>query len=363
MFYPWLSALWQTLDRQVKLDRLHHAQLLHSQANMGVEDFAVQYAKRLLCHAPVVSEDNHLVACERCKSCHLFTAGSHPDFQHVHLLEKKQMISISQIRAIETGLATSAISHRGKVVILQEADTMNNAAMNALLKVLEEPPNRCQFFIVTRSLHQLLPTIRSRCQQQRIAPPERGAAIEWLEQKKVKQAGDKLSQAQGYPLKVLDWEQEKVWSSRREIGHELNALFDGARTAKAKPCWQRMSLDETYALSQYWLHGMVKSLTTDIKSVESELPAWRSIRDQLVDAALASSSHGARLSAWRSTQLVFRFYDKLVRRRSQVQENPNLNQQVLADELLLDWQALAHTLKATASTEGSNGQARRLNVR
>ena len=347
MSYPWLQPLWQQLDQHHADNRLHHALLIHSQANSGTEDFAQDYAKRLLCHAPIIDTATKLTqACQKCKSCGLFEAGSHPDFKLIELPEKKQIIGVAQIRTIENFASTSALSHTGKVLIVQPADAMNNAAMNALLKVLEEPQGSCRFILVTRSLHRLLPTVKSRCQQHCVAPPDRRVAIEWLQAQGVKQAADKLTKTNGFPLKVIDWQSEKIWATRQDIGHELNAVFDGVRTAKARPCWLKLQLDEVYALSQFWLLGMARSLLGADNSIENELPAWAPTKKHCLARQSSQLPHADRLHAWRSSQLLFRFHDKLARRRMQIQENPNLNAQVLADELILDWQALYRGLRA-----------------
>jgi len=71
------------------------------------------------------------------------------------------------------------------VVLVYPAERMNQVTANALLKTLEEPPGDLRFVLATEAAHQLLPTIRSRCQGHALAWPEPGEAIEWLQEEGV----------------------------------------------------------------------------------------------------------------------------------------------------------------------------------
>jgi DNA polymerase-3 subunit delta' len=69
---------------------------------------------------------------------------------------------------------------RGKVVLVYPAERMNAVTANALLKTLEEPPGDVRFVLATEAAHQLLPTIRSRCQTHTMAWPDAAQALAWL---------------------------------------------------------------------------------------------------------------------------------------------------------------------------------------
>ncbi len=87
-------------------------------------------------------------------------------------------IKVSQIRAMRSEIFNSSLSAAGRAVLLYHAETMNESAANALLKVLEEPPEDVTFLLTASSLAALLPTIRSRCVSFALAPvsPEECAA-------------------------------------------------------------------------------------------------------------------------------------------------------------------------------------------
>jgi DNA polymerase-3 subunit delta' len=103
-----------------------------------------------------------------CKSCDKIDAGTHPD---VILVEPKgPYIRINQIRNLCHILAMKPYEARLRVVIIKDAQAMNPAAGNALLKMLEEPPDRTVLILTAMQTSDLLPTILSRCQQIRFNP-------------------------------------------------------------------------------------------------------------------------------------------------------------------------------------------------
>lgn len=86
-------------------------------------------------------------------------------------------IKMSQIRALYSGTAHKKRG-RGQLVIIREADQMSEPAQNALLKLLEEPPDNTFFVLLARSMSALLPTIRSRSQSHQLKGFSRGEFIE-----------------------------------------------------------------------------------------------------------------------------------------------------------------------------------------
>ena len=75
--YPWQAEHWSQVGRNLAAGRLPHALLLHGRAGVGKRDFALQLAALLLCEARVQND----TVCGACRGCHLFKAGTHPDFR------------------------------------------------------------------------------------------------------------------------------------------------------------------------------------------------------------------------------------------------------------------------------------------
>ena len=105
--------------------------------------------------------------CRSCAACRKVAAGTHPDVRVIARLEengkKKREILVSQIREISADAAVLPNEAPRKVYLIREADTMNEEAQNAALKLLEEPPNACIFLLCTENPERLLSTVRSRC--------------------------------------------------------------------------------------------------------------------------------------------------------------------------------------------------------
>ncbi len=109
--------------------------------------------------------------CNKCRSCTKIDAGMHPDIITVTPEPEKSVIKIVQIRALSAATASKPHEAKMRMVIIEEAHTMNQEAANSLLKILEEPPERTFFLLLARGLNDLLPTVISRCQHLRFRPP------------------------------------------------------------------------------------------------------------------------------------------------------------------------------------------------
>jgi DNA polymerase-3 subunit delta' len=107
-------------------------------------------------------------ACGVCASCKKIADNHHPDV--IHVAPTSAVVRIAQIRELLKILALKPNEAHRRVVILAEAQAMNPEAGNALLKVLEEPPDRTLLILTALQPMDLLPTIVSRCRHIRFAP-------------------------------------------------------------------------------------------------------------------------------------------------------------------------------------------------
>ncbi len=109
--------------------------------------------------------------CGNCKSCRKIESENHPDI--IRLKPSGVFIKIDQIRALCLTLAMKPYEAGMRVVLISDAQAMNPAASNALLKVLEEPPSGTILILVANHTSDLLPTIVSRCRHIRFNPISR----------------------------------------------------------------------------------------------------------------------------------------------------------------------------------------------
>ncbi len=171
--------------------KMSHAYIFAGPEGVGKFKTAGEWSKLLLCKNPVV-ENESADSCASCRSCKLFEADSHPDFNLVYkeLLEFTKEgkgkpppidLPIDVIREflVEKVSARPALSSR-RVFIISEAEKLNAASQNALLKVLEEPPGYCHIFLICTRMDKLLPTTKSRCQIIRFALVSEERIIEKL---------------------------------------------------------------------------------------------------------------------------------------------------------------------------------------
>jgi len=150
--------------------RLSHAYLLIGPDGEARQAAAVRLAAELLCEEPDAP-------CGRCRNCRKVFAGIHPDVITVERVpgEKGKLnreIRIDQIRQVTSDAVIMPNEAARKVYIIREADRMNIAAQNALLKALEDPPGHACFLLCAAAADALLPTVRSRCVRQDDSPRE-----------------------------------------------------------------------------------------------------------------------------------------------------------------------------------------------
>jgi DNA polymerase III subunit delta' len=150
-----------------------HAFLFTGIPGVGKRTAAVAFAMSCNCTGEAPLPEHPQAAfpvspCGRCRACTRIVSGTHPDL--IRIEPSGDLIRISQIRDLCEILTLKPFEARIRVVILSGAQTINPEAGNALLKVLEEPPDRTVLILTAGESQDLLPTIVSRCQQIRFNP-------------------------------------------------------------------------------------------------------------------------------------------------------------------------------------------------
>lgn len=163
--------------------RLHHAWLLCGPEGVGKATFAYRAARRLLGARP----DDRYGLLGSLPDDHvnrLIVAGSHPDFlvlqRETEGDKVKKFISVDAARALPEFFAKTPSQSPYRVAIVDAADDMNINAANALLKTLEEPPQRGVLFLVAHAPGRLMATIRSRCRRLTFHPWSDAAVEDFL---------------------------------------------------------------------------------------------------------------------------------------------------------------------------------------
>jgi DNA polymerase III subunit delta' len=159
------------LARAIEGGSLPPSLILAGPEGVGKRQVALAVAQAVNCLNPVTdAATGWRDACGACAACGKVARGQHPDVLRVSRAEDKSEILIEQVREVIRQVGYRPFEGRQRVVMIDRAEDLNANSQNALLKVLEEPPPRNIFMLVTAVPADLLDTVRSRCCQLRFAP-------------------------------------------------------------------------------------------------------------------------------------------------------------------------------------------------
>jgi len=274
--------------------RLHHAWLLCGPEGIGKATFAYRAARTLL-GARHDSSRGPLGAAPTDTVSQLISAQAHPDLLVLERLveggKTKKSISVDQARDLPEFFSKSPSQSPYRVAIVDAADDLNVNAANALLKVLEEPPERGVLFLVTHVPGRLLATIRSRCRRLIFAALERNEIARLIIRQTELDAAeaDRIADmARGSPGAALALAADRIADMARGSPGAALALASGTSLA----------LD---ALAHRWVdEGMIDaaealSVADGFRGAEGQA-RFEALMDRLAaavrDRALASGAEG-----------------------------------------------------------------------
>ncbi|MDR2365865.1 MAG: DNA polymerase III subunit delta' [Zoogloeaceae bacterium] len=337
--------------------RLPHALLLSGERGLGKLDFAFAFAASLLCEAPHAEEG---AACGECLACRWFSQGNHPDFRllqpaalrieeagedkskagkmdsaddKVDKTDKEksarggQQIVIDQIRELDEFLCVGTHRQKTRVILIHPAERLNREAANALLKMLEEPPQDTLFLLVSSEPMRLAPTLRSRCQNLRLPLPKAAVGEAFLASAGLRDAATWLALAGGAPLlalrlaeKTASW--QTLTTEALQRGDRLDALPAAAQLEKnLKAMKGENPLPQFVDWAQKWL--------VDLNLAAQNLPVRFYLGERARIMELAKKSQPVRLS---------RFYRQLLQLRRE--STHPLNLRLFLEQFFLGYHAL-----------------------
>ncbi len=315
---PWLQPQWQHLCDYSSQNRVPQALLISGNKGLGKLQLATQYASALLCAKP---HDNGL-ACDHCKSCLLFKAQSHPDFIELLPEEPGKTITIGQIRQLISRLTLKPQFDKYRVIIINPAELMNNAAANAFLKYLEEPTERTVIILITDKPSRLAATIVSRCQKLAINQPDNFIINYWLKQHtKQENVSILLNLAQGSPLLALQYANENILSIR-------NDCFEAWMSISRQRIHPVLVAENWFKLSQVHLTNWITTWLIDLIKCRYPINA-----DDLYNPDL--KEHLQSLAKTIEPKRLYNLYDLLLMRQRLLETT--INKQSLFEEILITW--------------------------
>lgn len=175
MIFPLVgnSKINAAISCAIKENRLPHAILIEGDKGTGRHTLT-----RFISAAAVCSGD--IPPCDECRDCKLLANNNHPDVTVTAPLEGKKNISVAQIRELRTDAFVKPHEAKRRVFIIDNADSMNEQAQNALLKILEEPPASVMFILIAESKSAFLDTVISRCVILTLSCPDKETAAEYI---------------------------------------------------------------------------------------------------------------------------------------------------------------------------------------
>ena len=318
-WYPWLRPSFEQLVAGYQAGRGHHALLLQALPGMGGEALIYALCRYLMCRQP---EGNK--SCGQCHSCQLMQAGTHPDYYTLAPEKGKSALGIDAVRDVNEKLYERSRLGGAKVVWAGDAALLTDAAANALLKTLEEPPENTWFFLACQEPARLLATLRSRCRLHHLAPPSESYGLAWLEREVAMPQEALLSALRlsaNAPAAALDLLQESHWASRQQLTQTLAGVLSSGDWLALLPILNH----EQAAVRLHWLASLLLDAQKRQQGITlvSNPDAWTLVNQ------LAQALPAARLQALARDVSAC---------RDQLLNVVGVNRELLLTERLLRWE-------------------------
>ena len=150
---------------------------------------------------------------------------NNPDFHYLKILDEKKLIGIDQIHELRDKLYESSFLGKNKVAVINEIEKISSDGLNAILKILEEPPKNTYFLLSTNFLNQIPLTIQSRCFDLRISSPKIDQSLEWLSDYQTKEALKALEITNNLPIKAKYFLDHNLLDARDDFVKDISGII------------------------------------------------------------------------------------------------------------------------------------------
>jgi DNA polymerase-3 subunit delta' len=213
------------LSRMVDKDRVAHALLFTGIDGIGKQTVAKALAMALNCRKLAGVQ-----ACKKCPSCRKMLSDNHPDLIIVE--PSGTFIKIDQVRNLRKRLMFAPVQGGRRMVVVNDSHAMNAEASNAMLKMLEEPPDNTHIVLTAPQTSDLLPTIVSRCQHIAFEPLSFETIAQVLRENQdidAESARAIAILAKGSLGKALSTETQRWMTWRKELHERINGIGNASR--------------------------------------------------------------------------------------------------------------------------------------
>ncbi len=325
IWYPWLNAHYRQLVSLYEAGGAHHALLINSIAGMGDEALVYALSRWLMCR-----QRQGQKSCGQCHGCCLMLSGNHPDW-HVLMTEKKTSVGIDEVRQLTDKLYAHAQQGGEKVVWIPHTESLTDAAAHALLKTLEEPPEKTCFLLTCYEPQRLLATLRSRCFCWQLPCPDTALSLQWLSQQQAEHTEaptdvermTALKLSYGAPVAARDLLQPQRWQQRSAI---CRALMEGlSQRDVLSGLLPLLTHDET-AEPLYWLSSLM------LDALKWQQRAQDAVVNQDQQPLIQH------LAAFFKVTVLVKLMDNWLTCRHQLLSVAGVNRELLLTEQLINWE-------------------------
>ena len=258
------KALTATLRNAIATNRLAHAYLFCGSRGVGKTSCARIFAKSINCEHPTPQGD----PCNECHSCRAFNENRSLNILE---LDAASNNSVNDIRELVDQVQIPPTEGRYRVFIIDEVHMLSQAAFNAFLKTLEEPPSYVVFVLATTEKHKIIPTILSRCQIYDFARITIADMIDHL----AYVASQEGITAERAALNVIA---QKADGAMRDA----LSIFDQVAASSGGNITYQSAIDNLNVLDERYYHRLVEAFAKG--DVPSALLIYREIRDHGFDS-------------------------------------------------------------------------------
>ena len=253
------------LQRHINIfdnEQIHHAFIISGSKGIGKSLLIESLAEKIL---------NNKISLE-----------NNPDFHNLKILDEKKLIGINQIHELRDKLYESSFLGKNKVAVINEIEKISIDGLNAILKILEEPPKNTYFLLSTNFLNQIPLTIQSRCFDLRISSPEIKQSLEWLSDYQTKDALKALEITNNLPIKAKHFLDNNLLDARDNFVKDVSGIIkEGKDVISISEKW--IKDNDTLNLKLEWMSQIlsdsikfhadksIESLTSDTDTISKYL--------------------------------------------------------------------------------------------
>ena len=244
------------------IEQIHHAFIISGSKGIGKSLLIESLSEKLL---------NNKISLE-----------NNPDFHNLKILDEKKLIGINQIHELRDKLYESSFLGKNKVAVINEIEKISIDGLNAILKILEEPPKNTYFLLSTNFLNQIPLTIQSRCFDLRISSPEIKQSLEWLSDYQTKDALKALEITNNLPFKAKFFLDNNLLDARDNFVKDVSGIIkEGKDITSISEKW--IKDNNTLNLKLEWMSQIlsdsikfhadksIESLTSDTDAISKYL--------------------------------------------------------------------------------------------